>query len=106
MSLREQLAQTTSHLARAALFRAALLEAGCSRAAVAKACKVTPSMVSNVITGKTAGGVKARKVQDFVAEKLGEDPDLLFPDRGPPTKGGGFHAQKRNWQGPKSEGLA
>lgn len=98
MTLREQLAQASSAMSRAAIFRGALLERGTNPNKVARACRTSHATVSNVLIGKTVGGVKARKVQDYIADLLGEDPDLLFPDRGPPTKGGGFHAHRKNWK--------
>lgn len=94
----ERLREATTPVVRAALFRSALLSLSPPRrpSNVARSCKVSGAMVSMVLQGKRVGGIKGRKVQDHVAELLAVEVEDLFPDRGPVTKGGGWHAQKRN----------
>lgn len=80
--------------ARAALFRAALLEAGTTPAALARDLKVQDSTVSLVLQGHQRGGPKGCLVQDKVAELLAVPVARLFPDRGPASTGRAAHRAK------------
>lgn len=100
MKLSRQLKKAKTPQERAMLFRTALLQAAVATtpANIARIQSVSEATVTKTLQWKAVGGAKVRRVQEHVARVLHERVDDIFPVRGPAIAGGGFQAQRRNWQ--------
>jgi hypothetical protein len=60
--------------------KAELTRQGIANRRIAKALAVDESLVSHVIAGRRLTGEDARRVMDFIAEKLGTPVEMAFPE--------------------------